>query len=193
MSDSLSAHGLQPARLHRPWNFPGKNAGVGCHFLLQGIFPTQGLNTGSPALQADSLPLSQLGSLAIAILKLVGSIMCVIMMYMVWWMLVCIMYLISTCLFFVINRIVLLFFQIVFLWLFYSKKQCLTLTFTHTHAFKDISNAGGWKEWSAPGFWKSPPGGSDNSFLKVEYYFKSFCFFNPSGQSLKTSFSPALS
>ena len=25
-----------------PWDFPGKNAGVGCHFLLQGIFPTQG-------------------------------------------------------------------------------------------------------------------------------------------------------
>ena len=29
-----------------PWNFPGKNTGVGCHFLLQGIFPTQGLNLG---------------------------------------------------------------------------------------------------------------------------------------------------
>ena len=27
-----------------PWDFPGKNAGMGCHFLLQGIFPTQGLN-----------------------------------------------------------------------------------------------------------------------------------------------------
>ena len=26
------------------WNFPGKNTGVGCHFLLQGLFPTQGLN-----------------------------------------------------------------------------------------------------------------------------------------------------
>ena len=26
--------------------FPGKNTGVGCHFLLQGIFPTQGLNPG---------------------------------------------------------------------------------------------------------------------------------------------------
>ena len=30
--------------------FPGKNIGVGCHFLLQEIFPTQGLNLGSPAL-----------------------------------------------------------------------------------------------------------------------------------------------
>ena len=29
-----------------PWNFPGKSTGVGCHFLLQGIFPTQGSNPG---------------------------------------------------------------------------------------------------------------------------------------------------
>ena len=27
-----------------PWDFPGKNTGVGCHFLLQGIFTTQGSN-----------------------------------------------------------------------------------------------------------------------------------------------------
>ena len=31
-------------RLLCPWNYPGKNTGVGCHALLQGIFPTQGLN-----------------------------------------------------------------------------------------------------------------------------------------------------
>ena len=43
VSDSLRPHGLQPTRLHCPWNFPGKNTGAGCHFLLQGIFPTQGL------------------------------------------------------------------------------------------------------------------------------------------------------
>ena len=36
--------------------FPGKNTGVGCHFLLQGIFPIQGIKPRSPALQADSLP-----------------------------------------------------------------------------------------------------------------------------------------
>ena len=30
-------------RLHSPQNFPGKNTVVGCHFLLEGIFPTQGL------------------------------------------------------------------------------------------------------------------------------------------------------
>ena len=35
-----------PARLLCPWDFPGKNTGVGCHFLLQGIFPTQGSNFG---------------------------------------------------------------------------------------------------------------------------------------------------
>ena len=31
-----------------PWNSPGKNTRVGCHFLLQGIFPTQGSNPGLP-------------------------------------------------------------------------------------------------------------------------------------------------
>ena len=38
MSDSLRPHGLQPARLLCPWDSPGKNIGVGCHALLQGIF-----------------------------------------------------------------------------------------------------------------------------------------------------------
>ena len=36
---------MEPARLLCPWDFPGKNTGVGCHFLPQGIFPTQGLNS----------------------------------------------------------------------------------------------------------------------------------------------------
>ena len=31
----LEPHGPQPARLLCPWDFPGKNTGVGCHFLLQ--------------------------------------------------------------------------------------------------------------------------------------------------------------
>ena len=44
MSDSLRPHGLY--RPLCPWNSPGKNPGVGSHFLLQGIFPTQGLNLG---------------------------------------------------------------------------------------------------------------------------------------------------
>ena len=43
-----------------PWDFPGKNTGVGCHALLQGIFPTQGPNSRLLYLlycQASSLPL----------------------------------------------------------------------------------------------------------------------------------------
>ena len=44
MSDSLGIPGLWPTRLLCPWDFTSKNTGVGCHFLLQGIFPTQGLN-----------------------------------------------------------------------------------------------------------------------------------------------------
>ena len=43
-SNSLWPHGLQLARLPCPWNSPGKNSGVRCYFLLQGIFPTQGSN-----------------------------------------------------------------------------------------------------------------------------------------------------
>ena len=35
-----------PPRLLCPWDFPGKNTGVGCHFLLQGIILTQGSNLG---------------------------------------------------------------------------------------------------------------------------------------------------
>ena len=41
MSDSLQPHELWPARLLCTWDFPVKNTGVGCHFLFQGIFPTQ--------------------------------------------------------------------------------------------------------------------------------------------------------
>ena len=55
-------HGLQPARLLCPWNFPGKSTGVGCHFLLQVIFLTQGLNPYLLHWQADPLPLSHRGS-----------------------------------------------------------------------------------------------------------------------------------
>ena len=35
MSDSVWSHRCQPTRLPRPWDSPGKNTGVGCHFLLQ--------------------------------------------------------------------------------------------------------------------------------------------------------------
>ena len=61
VSDSLRPHGLQPAWLLCPWNSPGKNTGGGCHFLLQDIFLTQGLNLSLLGLlhwQADSLLLA---------------------------------------------------------------------------------------------------------------------------------------
>ena len=35
MSDSVRPQSRQPTRLRRPWDSPGKNTGVGCHFLLQ--------------------------------------------------------------------------------------------------------------------------------------------------------------
>ena len=45
---TVQPHRVQPAMLLCPWNFPGKSTGAGCHFLLQGIFLTQGLNPGLP-------------------------------------------------------------------------------------------------------------------------------------------------
>ena len=44
VSGSVQHYRLQPARLLCAWDSPGKNTGVGCHALLQGIFPTQGSN-----------------------------------------------------------------------------------------------------------------------------------------------------
>ena len=57
MSDSFVTAWNVAARLLCPWDFPGKNPGVGCHFLLQGIFLTQGSNPHLLCLlhwQADS-------------------------------------------------------------------------------------------------------------------------------------------
>ena len=47
VSNSLWPHGLWPIRLLCPWNFPGKNTGVDCHFLLQRVFLIQELNLHS--------------------------------------------------------------------------------------------------------------------------------------------------
>ena len=61
VSNSLRTHGLQPGRLLCPWDFLDKNTRVGCHFLLQGIFPIWGSNLNILHLlhwQGDSLPLS---------------------------------------------------------------------------------------------------------------------------------------
>ena len=48
-SDPLRPHGL-----YSPWNFPGQNIGMGSLSLLQGIFPTQGPNSGPVCLPAES-------------------------------------------------------------------------------------------------------------------------------------------
>ena len=50
-----------PTRLLCPWDFPGKNTGVGCYVPFQGIFWTQGSNLGPWNWQVDSLPLSHEG------------------------------------------------------------------------------------------------------------------------------------
>ena len=49
-------------RLPRPWDFLSKSTGVGCCFLLQGIFPTQGLNPGLPHCRQMLYCLSHQGS-----------------------------------------------------------------------------------------------------------------------------------
>ena len=52
-----------PARLLRPWDSPGKNTGVDCHFLFQGIFLTQGSNPGLPHCRQTLYLLRHQGSL----------------------------------------------------------------------------------------------------------------------------------
>ena len=64
---SLQPHGLQPSRVLCPWDSPGKNTGVGCHFLLQEIFLTQGLYPCLLHWQVDSLPLKHQESLVVYI------------------------------------------------------------------------------------------------------------------------------
>ena len=59
---TLQHHGLQPATLLCPWDFPGKNTGMGCHFLLQWFFPTQGSNPGLPHCRQTPYHLSHQGS-----------------------------------------------------------------------------------------------------------------------------------
>ena len=63
---TLRPHRRQPTGLPCPWDSPGKNTGVGCHFLLWGIFPTQGLNLSLLHQQVDSLALSHQGRSRVA-------------------------------------------------------------------------------------------------------------------------------
>ena len=63
MSDSFLPYGLKPTRLLCLWDPPGKNTGVSCHALLQGISPAQGSNPSLLSLhwQEGSLPLAPPG------------------------------------------------------------------------------------------------------------------------------------
>ena len=61
-SGSSRPRGLQPASLLCPRDSPGEKTGVGCHFLLQGIFPTQGSKLPLLQWQAYSFLLSPQGS-----------------------------------------------------------------------------------------------------------------------------------
>ena len=61
MSDTLRPHGLYPARLLCPWDSPGKDTGVGRHFLLQGNLPDPGMDPHLLHWQAGSLPLAPPG------------------------------------------------------------------------------------------------------------------------------------
>ena len=64
VSNCLRPYGPQPTKLLYPWDSLGKDTGVGCYFLLQGIFPTQGLNLHLLSFlhwQAGSLPIASPG------------------------------------------------------------------------------------------------------------------------------------
>ena len=63
MSDSMRPHRQQPTRLHRPWDSPGKNTGVGCHFLLQCMKVISEVAQSCPALR-DPMDSSLPGSSA---------------------------------------------------------------------------------------------------------------------------------
>ena len=49
MTSCLRPHGLYPSRCLCPWDFPGENTGMGCHFLLLGVIVTPGIKPASPA------------------------------------------------------------------------------------------------------------------------------------------------
>ena len=67
MSNFLQPHGLWPTRLLCPWDSPDNSTGVDCHFLLQGIFPTQGSNPGLPHCRQMLYHLSHQGNEMVAL------------------------------------------------------------------------------------------------------------------------------
>ena len=69
MSNSVWPFGLQPARLLCPWE-SHEDTGASCHFLLQGIFPDQGLNSTSPAMAGRFVTTEPPGRLLVEILPI---------------------------------------------------------------------------------------------------------------------------
>ena len=65
MSNSVQLHRWQPTRLPHPWDSPGKNTGVGCHFFLQCMkVKSESENTQSCPTLSDSMDCSLPGSSA---------------------------------------------------------------------------------------------------------------------------------
>ena len=94
MEWGLPLHGrLQPTRLLRPWDFPGKSTGVGCHFLLQRIFLTQGSNPGLPHCRQTLYHLSHQGSPNLSnciwtqhlifVILLLMSLVCLLLLFLI--------------------------------------------------------------------------------------------------------------
>ena len=82
MSNSFATPWTIAYRLLRPWNFPGKSTVVGCHFLLQRIFPTQGSNLGLPYCGQALYLLSHQGSLCCSPFYCYSTF---IVSHLVWW------------------------------------------------------------------------------------------------------------
>ena len=70
---TLRPQGLEPTRILCPWNSPGKNTGAGCHSLLKGLFPTQGLSLGPLPCRQILYRLSRQGSVSIVALQIGSS------------------------------------------------------------------------------------------------------------------------
>ena len=69
VSDSLPPHGL-----YSPWNSPGWDTGVGSFSVLQGIFPTQGSNSGLPHCRRTIYQLSHKGKISdLLVMRLLGT------------------------------------------------------------------------------------------------------------------------
>ena len=63
VSDSVRLHRWQPTRLPHPWDSPGKNTGVGCHFLLQCVkVKSESEDTQSCPILSDPMDCSLSGS-----------------------------------------------------------------------------------------------------------------------------------